>query len=56
MRGAIACGVDGLFFEAHPDPSRALSDAATQLPLDRVEPFLDDALRVHQAVTVATHA
>jgi 2-dehydro-3-deoxyphosphooctonate aldolase (KDO 8-P synthase) len=26
-------GVDGLFLEVHPDPPRALSDAATMLPL-----------------------
>lgn len=32
-RAAVAAGVDGLFFEVHPDPDRALSDAATQLPL-----------------------
>ncbi len=32
-RAAVAAGVDGLFFEVHPDPSQARSDAATQLPL-----------------------
>jgi 2-dehydro-3-deoxyphosphooctonate aldolase (KDO 8-P synthase) len=56
MRAAIACGVDGLFFEAHPDPERALSDAGTQLPLAEVEGFLDEARRVHEAVTERTHA
>jgi 2-dehydro-3-deoxyphosphooctonate aldolase (KDO 8-P synthase) len=50
MRAAIACGIDGLFFEAHPDPARALSDAATQLPLTQVEAFLDEACRVRDAV------
>jgi 2-dehydro-3-deoxyphosphooctonate aldolase (KDO 8-P synthase) len=50
MRAAIACGVDGLFFEAHPDPARALSDAATQLPLEQVNAFLDEACRVREAV------
>src|SRR5262249_42682037 len=44
MRAAVACGIDGLFFETHPDPSKAKSDAATQLPLDQVESFLDDAV------------
>ena len=33
LRAAVAAGVDGLFIEAHPDPDRALSDAATMLPL-----------------------
>jgi 2-dehydro-3-deoxyphosphooctonate aldolase (KDO 8-P synthase) len=56
MRAAVACGVDGLFFETHPDPEHALSDAATQLPLEEVEDFLDEALRVHRAVTERAHA
>ena len=30
---AIAAGADGIFVETHPNPSEALSDAATQLPL-----------------------
>jgi len=47
---AVAAGVDALFFETHPDPDRALSDAATQIPLDHVEAFLDQATRVREAV------
>jgi len=54
MRAAIACGVDGLFFETHPDPANALSDAATQLPLDQAAAFLDDACRVRDAVMEQT--
>ena len=49
MRAAVACGVDGLFFECHPDPARARSDAATQLPLDQAAAFLDEAVRVRAA-------
>jgi 2-dehydro-3-deoxyphosphooctonate aldolase (KDO 8-P synthase) len=56
MRAAIACGVDALFFEAHPEPERALSDAGTQLPLAEVEAFLDEAHRVREAVTERAHA
>ena len=56
MRAAVACGVDALFFEAHPDPERALSDAGTQLPLAQVERFLDEARRVHDAATERAHA
>ena len=56
MRAAVACGIDGLFFETHPDPERALSDAATQLPLDQVEAFLDEALAVRRAVSERAHA
>jgi len=56
MRAAVACGIDGLFFEAHPDPARALSDAATQLPLAEVEAFLDEAVRIHRAAAERAHA
>jgi 2-dehydro-3-deoxyphosphooctonate aldolase (KDO 8-P synthase) len=56
MRAAVACGVDGLFFETHPEPARAKSDAATQLPLDQAEAFLDEALRVRDAAGAGTHA
>jgi 2-dehydro-3-deoxyphosphooctonate aldolase (KDO 8-P synthase) len=50
-RAAVACGVDALFFETHPDPEHALSDAATQLPLSAVADLLDQCLRVRAAVT-----
>jgi len=53
MRAAIACGIDGLFFETHPDPERALSDRETQLPLARAAAFIDEALRVREAVLEA---
>ncbi len=42
-RAAVAVGIDGLFFETHPDPSKAKSDAATQLPLKKAKDFLLDA-------------
>lgn len=56
MRAAVACGVDGLFFETHPDPGRALSDAGTQLPLEQAAAFLDEARRVREAVTERARA
>jgi 2-dehydro-3-deoxyphosphooctonate aldolase (KDO 8-P synthase) len=39
-RCAAAAGIDGLFLEVHPEPSRGLSDAATMLPLNRLEALL----------------
>jgi 2-dehydro-3-deoxyphosphooctonate aldolase (KDO 8-P synthase) len=48
---AAAAGADGFFIETHPDPAHALSDAATQWPLDRLESLLDRALEVWQAAT-----
>lgn len=32
-RAAVAAGCDGIFMEIHPDPSKALSDKETQVPL-----------------------
>ncbi len=48
-RAAVAVGVDALFMEVHPDPERALSDAATQYPLAQVEPLLTRLLRIREA-------
>ncbi len=45
-RAAAAVGIDGLFVETHPDPSKAKSDAATQLPLGDMPKFLTDVLRI----------
>lgn len=39
-RAAVAVGIDALFLEVHPDPANALSDSATQWPLDRAEELL----------------
>ena len=39
-RAAVAVGIDGLFIETHPDPSKALSDSSNQWPLDRMEELL----------------
>jgi 2-dehydro-3-deoxyphosphooctonate aldolase (KDO 8-P synthase) len=39
-QAGVAAGVDGVFMEVHEEPSRAKSDAANALKLDRVEPLL----------------
>ncbi len=49
-RGAVAVGVDAVFFETHPDPARALSDAATQLPLADVPALLDQLVAIRAAL------
>ncbi|CAN5676228.1 3-deoxy-8-phosphooctulonate synthase [soil metagenome] len=41
VRAAVAVGIDALFLEVHPDPGRALSDSATQWPLNDAERLLD---------------
>jgi 2-dehydro-3-deoxyphosphooctonate aldolase (KDO 8-P synthase) len=43
---AVAVGIDALFMEVHPDPDRALSDAATQWPLDEAEPLIRRSMRI----------
>lgn len=48
-RAAAAVGIDALFVETHPDPENALSDAATQWPLDRFALLLRSVQNVHQA-------
>jgi 2-dehydro-3-deoxyphosphooctonate aldolase (KDO 8-P synthase) len=39
-QAGVAAGVDGVFMEVHEEPSRARSDAANALRLDRVEAIL----------------
>ena len=43
LRAAVAAGVDALFLEVHPQPERALSDAATMLPLFHLRALLTTA-------------
>ncbi len=49
-RAAVAIGVHAIFIECHPDPDRALSDAATQYPLAQTPALLAELARLHQAV------
>ncbi|MHB8635054.1 MAG: 3-deoxy-8-phosphooctulonate synthase [Fimbriimonadaceae bacterium] len=48
-RAAAAVGIDALFIETHPNPSEALSDAATQWPLGEVEAMLRQVLAIDRA-------
>jgi 2-dehydro-3-deoxyphosphooctonate aldolase (KDO 8-P synthase) len=43
-RAAAATGIDGLFWEVHEDPDRALCDGANSLPLDQVKALLQQIL------------
>jgi 2-dehydro-3-deoxyphosphooctonate aldolase (KDO 8-P synthase) len=54
-RAGVACGIDGLFMEVHDNPAQALSDAASQLSLARLEPLLETLLRIHQLVPTAEY-
>lgn len=48
-RAGVAAGVDGVFIETHPDPSKALCDAASQLCVYDLEEFLKPLLELHAA-------
>lgn len=49
-KAAIATGVDGLFIETHPNPSKALSDGANMLQLDLLEELLEQLIKIRKAV------
>lgn len=49
-RAAVAAGCDALFMEVHDNVSAAVSDAATQWPLDAVESLMALLLRIREAV------
>ena len=48
MRAALAVGVDGLFIETHPEPEKAISDAANQVRLCDMRPLLEQALKIDE--------
>ena len=45
----VAAGVDAVFMEVHADPSKAKSDAANALRLDRLEPLIMKLKRIDSA-------
>jgi 2-dehydro-3-deoxyphosphooctonate aldolase (KDO 8-P synthase) len=45
----VAAGVDAIFMEVHADPSKAKSDAANALRLDRLEPLIMKLKRIDAA-------
>lgn len=49
-RAAVAAGIDGLFFEVHDCPDRALCDGPNMIPLDEFGALVDRLLAVHEAV------
>lgn len=49
-RAAVACGVDGLFFEVHPEPDKALCDGPNMIRLDEVERLLRRINAIHKVI------
>jgi 2-dehydro-3-deoxyphosphooctonate aldolase (KDO 8-P synthase) len=50
-RAAVAAGVPAVFIECHPEPSKALSDGATQLPVEAMAGLLGSLARLRGSVT-----
>ncbi len=49
-RAAVAVGVDGLFFETHPDPEKALSDGPNMVPLKEFPELIGKLLKLRECV------
>ncbi len=49
-KAASAVGADGLFFEVHPDPKNAMSDAASMLQINQLEDIIYKCLSITNAI------
>ena len=49
-RAGVAAGVDAVFIESHPDCNNALCDAASMLPLQRLEDLLKQVIAIDKLV------
>ncbi len=49
-KAAMAVGADALFFEVHPDPSKALCDGDNMIPLDKAEELFKICKEVYEVV------
>jgi len=49
-RSGMALGIAGLFLEAHPDPAQAKCDGPCALPLDALQPYLEQVLAIDRLV------
>lgn len=48
-KAALAAGAHGLFMETHPDPSQAISDGPSQIPLNEFPQLVESCLRIWEA-------
>jgi 2-dehydro-3-deoxyphosphooctonate aldolase (KDO 8-P synthase) len=49
-RAAVACGVDALFVETHPNVEEALCDKKSMLPLDQLEQLIIDVRKIESSI------
>jgi 2-dehydro-3-deoxyphosphooctonate aldolase (KDO 8-P synthase) len=47
-KAAVSVGVDGLFFETHPYPEKALSDGPNQVPLEEFPHLIEKLLKLRE--------
>ena len=47
-RAAVACGCDGIFFETHPNPDKALSDGPNMVPLAELPRLIDQLVQLRK--------
>lgn len=55
-RAGAAVGVDALFVEVHPNPRKAFSDAASQLPLEQLEDLIVQVKAIDKVARRVTEA
>jgi len=51
-RAAVACGVDGLFFEVHPEPDKAFCDGANMISLKDFQSLLQSLIEIYKVAKV----
>jgi len=49
-RAAVACGIDGLFIESHPQVEKALCDGKNMLPLDKLENLIVQIRQINKLI------
>jgi len=49
-RAAVAVGIDALFIETHPDPSKAISDGKNSLNINDLKKLLDDIISINKII------
>jgi 2-dehydro-3-deoxyphosphooctonate aldolase (KDO 8-P synthase) len=49
-KAGIAAGVDGIFLETHPEPSKAKSDGANMLQMDKLKDLLENLVRIRKVL------
>jgi len=49
-RAGVACGIDGIFLEVHPEPEKAFSDRKSMLKLDKLSALLVNLKAIDQLI------